>query len=312
MGVEQGTFGKIIIDPRTFGNSHKDSERGGAREFFTRLVRTRLAGIGLAIVLLFTIVAILTPIIAPYSPTKQKITNSLKPPSMENLLGTDELGRDILTRVMYGGQVSLKVGLVSVSLALFIGVFLGLLAGYWNNSRFEQVTMRVMDALLAFPQLVLAIALVAAFGVDREDAIFPKVILAIAVVGIPAYARLTRGQVLSVREREYVEAARSIGAKDHQIIWRHIFPNITAPLIVQSSLGIAGAMLAEAGLSFLGLGVQPPTPSWGSMLSAGRGYLEIDPWLLIGPGAAVFLAVLGFNFLGDGIRDILDPQLRNS
>jgi peptide/nickel transport system permease protein len=309
MAVEQGAVGKIIIDPRTFGPDRTSNDHGGTREFFTRLVRTRLAGIGLMIVVLFTAIAILTPVIAPYSPTKQKITNALKPPSLENLLGTDELGRDILSRVMYGGQVSLKVGLVSVGLALLVGVFLGLLAGYWSNSLFEQVTMRIMDALLAFPQLVLAIALVAAFGVDKEDTVFPKVILAIAIVGIPAIAA---NAVNLCCEARICGSRRAVGARDHRIILRHIFPNITAPLIVQSSLGIAGAMLAEAGLSFLGLGVQPPTPSWGSMLSAGRGYLEIDPWLLIGPGAAVFLAVLGFNFLGDGIRDVLDPRLRNT
>ncbi len=311
MAVEPRAASPITIDASTFSTERRMSERGGASEFFARLIRTRLAGLGLLFVVVFALLAILAPVIAPYSPTKTKLTNALKPPSADNWLGTDELGRDILSRVLYGGQVSLKVGLTSIFLALCFGIMLGMLAGYRSNGWLDTIVMRAMDSLLAFPQLVLAIALIAAFGVDKQDTLFPKVIFAIAIVGIPAYARLTRGQVLSVKEREYVEAARVIGASDARIIWRHIFPNITAPLIVQSSLGIAGAMLAEAGLSFLGLGVQPPTPSWGSMLSAGRGYLEIDPWLLIGPGAAVFLAVLGFNFLGDGIRDVLDPRLRN-
>jgi peptide/nickel transport system permease protein len=266
----------------------------------------------LFIVSMFVVAAIFASRIAPHSPTKQTVTKALRPPSAEYWLGTDELGRDIFSRVLYGAQVSLIVGFSSIAIALCVGVLLGLAAGYRSNSWLDQVIMRMMDALLSFPQLVLAIALVAAFGVDKEGTLFPKAIYAIAIVGIPAYARLTRGQVLTIREREFVLAARTVGAQDRRIIWQHIFPNITAPLIVQSSLGIAGAMLAEAGLSFLGLGVQPPTPSWGGMLSAGRGYLEIDPWLLIGPGGAVFLAVLGFNFLGDGIRDVLDPRLRNS
>jgi peptide/nickel transport system permease protein len=282
-------------------------QRGSAGEFFSRLIRARLAGLGLVIVILFAFSAILAPLLAPYSPTKQQITNGLKPPSADHLLGTDQLGRDQLSRILYGGQASLQVGFIAVGIALFVGVALGLIAGYWNNSWLEAIIMRAMDALLAFPALVLALALVAALGPNLQDAI-----IAIGIVGIPAYARLTRGQVLSVRERDYIEAARTVGATDFRIILRHILPNVTAPLIVQSSLGIAFAILAEAGLSFLGLGVQPPTPSWGEMLNSGRGYLEIDPWLIIGPGTAIFLCVLGFNFLGDGIRDVLDPRLRNS
>lgn len=292
-------------------NRLRAMERGSVREFFVRLIRARLAGVGLVIIVLFTLSAIFASVIAPYSPTAQKLTNRLKPPSAEYLLGTDELGRDILSRVIYGGRISLQVGIVSVGLALLIGVTLGLIAGYWSNSLTDQVIMRIMDGLLSFPALVLALAIVAALGTSREGEI-PKAIWAIGIVTIPAYARLTRGQVLSVREHEYVLAAQTVGVPDLRIMLQHILPNVTAPLIVQSSLGVAGAILTEAALSFLGLGVQPPTPSWGSMLSAGRGYLEIDPWLVIGPGAAIFLAVLGFNFLGDGIRDVLDPRLRNT
>ena len=289
--------------PLTF--QRLNAERG-ARDMFVRLIHARLAGIGLVIVVVLVFSAVLAPWIAPFSPTKQQVTNALQPPSARNLLGTDELGRDILSRIIYGGQASLQVGIIAVGIAMLSGVTLGLIAGYWSNTLLEQVIMRLMDALLALPALVLALALVAALGPSLQNAV-----IAVGIVGIPAYARLTRGQVLSVKEREFVTAARTTGARDVRIILTHILPNVTAALIIQSSLGVAFAILAEAGLSFLGLGVQPPTPSWGSMLSAGRGYLDLDPWLVIGPGMAIFIAVLGFNFLGDGIRDVLDPRLRN-
>lgn len=293
-----------------FAAAARPTARGGARDLMARLVRSRLAGVGLVIVLIFALSALFADYLAPHSPTRQKVTNALKPPSTEYWLGTDELGRDIFSRVVYGGQVAFQVGIVSVGLALVVGVTLGLIAGYWNNSTADQVIMRVMDGLLSFPALVLALAIVAGLGPSKAGE-FPKAIWAIAIVAIPAYARLTRAQVLSVRERDYILSARAVGATDWRIILSHILPNVTAPLIVQSSLGIAGAILTEAALAFLGLGVQPPTPSWGAMLNAGRGYLEIDPWLVVGPGAAIFLAVLGFNFIGDGLRDVLDPSLRN-
>jgi peptide/nickel transport system permease protein len=285
----------------------RPSDEGGARRFLAKLIRTRLAGVGFFIVVFFVLMALFAPFIAPQDPYKQKVTNMLKPPSTANWLGTDQLGRDILSRVIYGSQVSLQVGMIAVSLSLLTGVTLGLIAGYWSNTWLEQVIMRVMDALLAFPALLLALGLVAALGASLQN-----VIIAVSVVGVPAYARLTRGQVLSVKEREYIEAARTVGSSDTRIILRHILPNVTAPLIIQSTLGIALAILAEAGLSFLGLGVRPPTPSWGGMVADGRSFLDSDPWLIIGPGTAIFLAVLGFNFLGDGIRDVLDPRLRNS
>jgi peptide/nickel transport system permease protein len=277
----------------------------GVGDFLFQLARARLAGIGLIITVGFVLSALLAPAISPYSPTKQQMTNALQPPSREHLLGTDELGRDMFSRILYGGQASLEVGFLSVGMALFVGVTFGLIAGYWSNSWIERLIMRVMDALLAFPALVLALAFVAALGPGLNNAI-----LAIGIVNIPTYARLTRGQVLSAKEREYIEAARTVGASDVRIIVRHLLPNVSSPLIVQTSLGFATAILAEAALSFLGLGVQPPTPSWGEMLNGARGYLEIDPWLIIGPGAAIFLAVLGFNFIGDGIRDVLDPRFR--
>ena len=286
------------------------AERGSWRDLLARLMHARLAGVGLVIIAVFVLSAVLADRIAPYSPTKQKITESLRPPSAAHWLGTDELGRDIFSRVLYGGRVSLQVGVVSVGLAVLVGTTLGLMAGYWSGSLVEQIIMRTMDGVLSFPALVLALAIVGLLGPSKAGE-FPKAIWAIGIVGIPAYARLTHGQVLSVREREYVMAARTIGASDRRIMFLHILPNVTTPLIVQTSLGVATAILTEAGLSFLGLGVQPPTPSWGSMLNAGRGYLEIDPWLTFGPGMAIFLTVLGFNFLGDAIRDVFDPSLRN-
>lgn len=291
-----------FVGVRTF---RPPAREAGVRDFLSQLARTRLAGIGLVITIGFVLSALFAPVLSPYSPTKQQVTNALQPPSAQHLLGTDELGRDMFSRILYGGQASLEVGFLSVGIALLVGVTLGLIAGYWSDSWTGTVIMRVMDALLAFPALVLALAFVAALGPGLNNAI-----LAIAIVGVPTYARLTRGQVLSAKEREYIEAARTVGASDARIIIRHLLPNVSSPLIVQTSLGFATAILAEAALSFLGLGVQPPTPSWGEMLNGARGYLEIDPWLIIGPGTAIFLAVLGFNFIGDGIRDILDPRFR--
>ncbi len=304
MAVDKGLAPSLI---RFRLGLQKPPERGSAREFFSRLIRARLAGIGLFIILVFTLSALFAWTLAPYSPTKQQVTNKLKPPSAENWLGTDELGRDILSRVIYGGQASLTVGILAVAFALLTGTLLGLVAGYWSNSWLDHFIMRAMDALLAFPVLILALALVAALGASLQN-----VIIAVGIVGIPTYARLTRGQVLAVKEQDYITAAQTVGAPSTRIILQHILPNVTAPLIVQSSIGVAFAILAEAALSFLGLGVQPPTPSWGGMLSAGRGYLDYDPWLVFGPGIAIFLCVLGFNFLGDGIRDVLDPRLRNT
>ncbi len=286
------------------------SERGGLADFLSRLLRARLAGIGLILILIFVLSALFANHIAPYNPDQQQVSGALEPPSAAHWLGTDDLGRDILSRVIYGSQVSLQVGVISVALAFLVGTTLGLVAGYWSNSLLEQLIMRAMDGLLAFPALILALAIIAALGPSQAGE-FPKSTWAIAIVGIPVYARLTHGQVLSARELDYVAAARTVGASDFRIMFRHLLPNVMAPLIVQTSLGIATAILVEAALSFLGLGVQPPTPSWGSMLDAGRGYLDTDPWMVIGPGVAIFLAVLGFNFVGDGARDVLDPRLRN-
>jgi peptide/nickel transport system permease protein len=288
--------------PLTLGTPAAAGPR--ASVFVGRLLRGHLAKVGAAVVLALVGVAVLAPVLAPYDPTEQALDRMLQPPGRAHWLGTDDLGRDILSRLLHGARVSVGVGVVAVGLSLIIGVSLGLVAGY-RGGWIDEVLMRVMDGLLAFPALVLALAITAALGPNLRNAM-----LAIGIVGIPGFARLVRGQVLSLRAQEFVEAARAGGLGDGRIVLRHIVPGTLAPIIVHASLRVAFAVLAEAGLSFLGLGTQPPTPSWGAMLNNGREYLEMAPWLAIGPGAAIFVTTLGFNFLGDGLRDAADPRLR--
>jgi len=272
-------------------------------QFFVRLWRQRLVRVGGAIVAVVILAAIAAGVAAPYSPTQQDIRNLLRPPSPGHWLGTDELGRDTLTRVLYGAQVSLQVGLIAVGISLIAGTLLGLVAGYVRGLT-DATIMRIMDGLLALPTLVLALAITAMLGPNLNN-----VMIAIGVTGVPLFARLVRGQVLSVRELDYIQAARSLGANDTHVMLTHVLPNVMAPIVVQASLTMPAAILAEAGLSFLGLGVQPPTPSWGAMLNTAKGYLQQDPWLAVAPGTAIFVTVLGFNFLGDAVRDALDPRL---
>jgi peptide/nickel transport system permease protein len=283
--------------------ARRPSDQTGFTAFCRRLWKVRLAAVGLGIVALLVVCAVTAPWISPYEPNRQRLLEALQAPSAEHLLGTDENGRDVLSRVLYGARVSLAAGVFSVSIALCLGVSSGLISGYFGG-RVDDIIMRIMDALLAFPTLVLALAITAALGPGLRNAM-----IAIGIVGTPIFARLTRGQVLSVREREFVEAARTLGARHGRIMLRHILPNVMAPLIVQMSLSVAVAILAEATLSFLGLGVQPPEPSWGSMVSRGKDYLDLAPWLAFAPGGAILLAVMGFNFVGDAIRDALDPRL---
>jgi len=280
-------------------------ERMRTPVFLARLLRGLLAKVGAMVVLALVVAATLAPSLAPYDPTEQALDRMLEPPGRQHLLGTDDLGRDLLSRLLYGARVSLVVGLLSVGISLVTGVAFGLVAGY-RGGWLDEVIMRVMDGLLAFPALVLALAITAALGPSLRNAM-----LAIGIVGIPSFARLVRGQVLSLRAQEFVEAARAGGAGDGRIVLRHIVPGTLAPIIVHASLRVAFGVLAEAGLSFLGLGTQPPTPSWGAMLNTGREYLEMAPWLSIAPGAAIFLTTLSFNFLGDGLRDAADPRLRS-
>ncbi len=267
-----------------------------------RFLKNRLAVFGLVLLALLILMALLAGIIAPFDPIKLDLQALSEAPSWKHPFGTDNLGRDILSRVIYGARVSLSAGVVAVGIAVLIGLALGLAAGFFGNAT-DEIIMRVVDAMLAFPFLVLAITLAAVLGPSLQNSM-----LAIAVVSVPGFARLTRAQMLSERERDYVQAAQSLGASDPRIVFRHLLPNIAGPVIIQATLAIAGAILAESSLSFLGLGVQPPTPSWGEMLNTARGYLRDAPWMAIAPGSLIFLSVLAFNLLGDGLRDALDPR----
>jgi len=262
----------------------------------------RIALLGLGIVLIFVILALLAPWIAPYDPLKTNFLTIRKPPSAQFWLGTDELGRDILSRLIWGTRASLMAGCLSVAIAIVIGVPLGLVSGYFG-SWIDAIISRITEALLSCPFLVLAIALGAFLGPSLSNAM-----IAIGLSAMPTFVRLTRGQVLAVRREDYIEGAHAIGLPHVWIILRYVLPNVLSPIIVQSTLAIAAAIIAEASLSFLGLGQQPPAPSWGSMLSTAKNFLEQAPWMSIAPGVAIFLAVLGFNLLGDGLRDALDPR----
>jgi peptide/nickel transport system permease protein len=266
------------------------------------LARRRMALFGLGVVLFFIAVAILAPLIAPYDPLATSWSAVRKAPSLLHPFGTDEIGRDVLARVIWGARASLLAGLVSVSLALAAGVPLGLVSGYLGGV-VDGTLMRMIDAMLAVPFLILAIALAAFLGPSLINAM-----IAIGVSQTPIFARLTRGQVLAVKHEEYIEAARAVGNPHYRIVLRHILPNIIPPLLVQATLAAATAIIAEASLSFLGLGEQPPDPSWGSMLNTAKNFMSQAPWMALWPGAAIFLLVLSLNLFGDGLRDALDPR----
>lgn len=263
-----------------------------------------MARLGAVIVLVTVLAAVFGPWLAPFDPTSQELALRLEGPTGAHWFGLDELGRDIFARVLSGARISLLVGLVVVSVSSAVGILLGSVAGYFGG-RIDEAISRVVDILLAFPGLLLAIALVAVLGPSLTN-----VVLALSLIGWVGYARLVRGQVLRSRELEFVQAARALGATTPRILARHVIPTTLPAVTVQATLGMGGAILAEAALSFLGLGVQPPTPSWGTMLSYGRGHLLDAPHLTIFPGLAIAVLVLGFNFLGDGLRDRLDPMTR--
>jgi peptide/nickel transport system permease protein len=273
---------------------------------FHRIARHNvLATIGAALVAIFTIFAIFAPWIAPQDPAFIDLPNRLASPSASHWCGTDELGRDILSRLIYGSRISMLVGSCVVAVSLFLGLIVGSAAGYYGGRLDRFVNIVIMNAFLSFPGILLAIAFVA----FRGPGIF-NLVLALSLGGWVGYARLIRAQVLAAREREYVEAARALGASDLRVIVRHILPNIIQPVVVQSAIGMAGAILAEATMSFLGLGVPPPTASWGAMLNDGSAHLFDAPHLVLFPALAVMLAVLSFNFIGDALRDVLDPRSR--
>ncbi|KGM31996.1 ABC transporter permease [Inquilinus limosus] len=267
-----------------------------------KFLRNRGAVVGAVLVLAFVLLAVLAPLITPQDPLQTSFLTIRKPPSAAHWLGTDDLGRDIFTRLAYGARASLMAGVISVAIALAVGVPFGLLAGYYGGL-VDGAISRATEAMLAIPFLILAIALAAFLGPSLGNAM-----IAIGLSAMPLFIRLTRGQVLSVKTEDYVEGARSIGLPDRWIIIRYVLPNVLPPLIVQATLTIATAIIAEASLSFLGLGQQPPAPSWGSMLNTAKNFMSQAPWMSVFPGGAIFLVVLGFNLLGDGLRDALDPR----
>ena len=275
-----------------------------ARRALRRLLRRKGAVLGLAVIALFVVAAVCAPLIAPYEPATQNWTVVRKPPSWLHWLGTDDVGRDTLSRVIFGARASLLAGVISVCIAIGIGVPLGLTAGYLGGF-VDALLSRITDAMLACPYLILAIALAAFLGPSLGNAM-----IAIGIATTPIFLRLTRGQVLAVKVEDYVEAARAVGNPRWRIALVHILPNILPSLTVQASLSIAAAIIAEASLSFLGLGQQPPAPSWGSMLNSAQRFLSNAPWLAVWPGLAIFLTVMSFNLLGDGLRDALDPRER--
>jgi len=283
---------------------------GPLAEALLRLRKNRIAVGGLLIISAFLVMALFSPWIAPHDPLAQSLYDKLKPPvwhekgSWSFPLGTDDFGRDLLSRIIYGSRISMLVGIVAVSIALFFGTLAGAIAGFYRG-RVDNVIMRFMDLLLAFPSILLAIVIVAFLGPSLRNAM-----IAIGVVSIPRYARIVRGSMLEEYARDYVQAARALGASDARLIFVHILPNCLAPLIVQTTLGFASAILEAAALSFLGLGAQPPTPEWGAMLANGRALILRAWWAVTFPGVMILFAVLGFNLLGDGLRDALDPRLR--
>ena len=278
--------------------------RRPARDALRRLARSRSAVVGSLLLLTIGLAVVLAPALSPYNPIKTNQRAPLEAPSAAHLMGTDRFGRDILSRVLWGGRLSLSVGVVSVGIAACSGVVLGLVAGYYGG-RTDTLIMRLVDLLLAFPGILLALAIIATLGGSLVN-----LMIAVGIAAIPDYVRITRGTVLSLMEQEFVLAARVVGCRDHAIIFRHILPNVTAPLTVLATLGIAGAIITGSALSFLGLGVRPPAPEWGNMLAEGREFLEHAWWVAFFPGLAIMLAVFSINLLGDGLRDALDPRLR--
>ena len=272
------------------------------KDFLYRFFHNKLAVSGSIILLLFVLMAAFAPVLAPYDPFYMDPAAALTGPSPEHLLGTDNMGRDILSRIIYGSQISLKV---SVAIATAAGVLLGVAAGYFGGIT-DAVISRILEVMLSFPEVMLALLIMSILGSSLNN-----IMLAIGIVYTPIFARIARGAVLSVKDSLYVEAARSIGVRDVTIIVRHVLPNILSPVLVQVTLSLAFAILSEAALSFLGIGVEPDIPSWGIMLNNGKAWIEIAWWVGVFPGIAIALAVLGFNILGDGLRDVLDPRLRN-
>ena len=275
------------------------------KDFFYRFFHNRLAVAGTVILLCFVTLALFAPLIAPYDPLTNDYGAILSPPGAAHLFGTDNLGRDILSRIIYGSRISLRVSIVSVTIATVAGVLLGVAAGYYGGI-IDVVISRILEVMFAFPEVLLALLIMSILGASLNN-----IMIAIGIVYTPIFARITRGAVLTVKDSLYVEAATTMGIRKTTIIRRHILPNILSPIIVQVTLSLAFAILSEAALSFLGIGVEPDVPSWGMMLNYGKTWIELAWWVGFFPGVAIALSVLGFNVLGDGLRDVLDPRLRN-
>lgn len=279
--------------------------QGQLTRIFKQWIRNRRAVVGAILLLIIVAMAIFAPFVTKYDPTKQNMRNRLQGPSREHILGTDQFGRDIYSRVVYGARLSLRVGFASISVSLVIGSLLGLIAGYYGGV-LDNIIMRFVDILLALPGFLLALSIVAALGPGMENVIY-----AIGVSYVPSFARMMRSSVIATRELDYVDAALALGAKDARIIFSHILPNSLSPIIVLTTLSLAGAILSAAGLSFLGMGAQPPTPEWGSMIATARGFIRVSHWAVTIPGLAIFITVMCLNLVGDGLRDALDPRLKN-
>ena len=280
-------------------------KRSQLKEIWRRFRRDKQAMVGMCMLLLMIFSAIFASVISPYDPLQQDIINRLQPPSAAHFFGTDELGRDIFSRILYGSRISLTVGLIAVSISSVVGCALGAIAGYYGGV-LDNVIMRCTDVLMAIPSILLNISIVAALGTGLQN-----VMIAIGISSVPAYCRIMRASLLSLKDQEFVDASRAAGASDPYIILNHILPNSLAPLIVQATLKIGGAILSCASMSFIGLGIVPPTPEWGAMLSTGRDFLRDAPHLTAFPGMAIMFAVFAMNLMGDGLRDALDPKLKN-
>ncbi|MBD8034189.1 MULTISPECIES: ABC transporter permease [Solibacillus] len=283
----------------------EEKVKGPWQEAWTSFKKSKSALVGSAIVIFFVLIAVFGPFIAPQGINEQNLSMRLQPPSAEFWFGTDDLGRDIFSRILHGARISLTVGLTAVLISAVAGSFLGIIAGYYGRW-IDTIISRIFDILLAFPSILLAIAIVSILGPSLQNAL-----IAIAVINIPNFGRLIRSRVLSIKEEEYIHAAKAIGMRNTRILWKHILPNSMTPVIVQGTLAIATAIIEAAALGFLGLGAEAPQPEWGKMLADARMFLLNAPWALIFPGLAIMLTVIGFNLMGDGLRDALDPKMKN-
>ncbi|WMM25955.1 ABC transporter permease [Tissierella sp. MB52-C2] len=294
------------MSDKAVSNNTSKKKRGQWSDVWRRLRKNKMAMLGLTIISIFILLALFADVIADYDEVAIKMNTSirLQGPSKDHILGTDELGRDIFARIIHGARVSLQVGIIAVGIAIIIGGTLGAIAGFYGG-KFDNIIMRAMDIFLAIPSILLAIAIVSALGTSMLN-----LMIAVGISSIPSYARIVRASVLSIKDQEYIEAARAIGAKDTRIILKHILPNSLAPIIVQGTLGVASAILSTAGLSFIGLGIQKPAPEWGAMLSSGKDFIRQAWHVTTFPGIAIMLTILSLNLLGDGLRDALDPRLK--